>query len=132
MGFFMDARRVEDVGRMFTRLSSPGTPSYLRSLARIWGCPRVSQLRCRLNPRLTTSLARLRSYDGLIEFNLTVAGLDGRDQQEVICHEAAHFVGWQRYGRTVRPHGPEWATLVQRAGFEPKTSRVRCGQREPS
>jgi predicted SprT family Zn-dependent metalloprotease len=58
---------------------------------------------------------------------LNVARLNTRDQREVICHEAAHFVVWQRHGRAARPHGPEWAALVSLAGFEPKATRVGCG-----
>ena len=100
----------------------------LHSLADIWRQPRVSQLRIRFNPRLTSTVARLMAHEGVIELNQTVAGLNSRNRREVICHEAAHFAVLQCHRRAVRPHGPEWATLVQQAGFEPKASRVRCGQ----
>ena len=110
------------------RLPSPGGSRHLYPLARIWGHTGVQQLRFRFNRRLTTTVARLRVSDGIVEFNPSVAQLAVRDRREVICHEAAHFVVWQRHGRSARPHGPEWAALVTLAGFEPKASRVRCGQ----
>ena len=106
----------------------PREKTLLRSFADIWQQPRVSKLRIRVNPRLTSTVARLMAHEGVIELNLTVARLDLRTRREVICHEAAHFAVLQRHRRTVRPHGPEWAALVQQAGFEPKASRVRCGQ----
>jgi predicted SprT family Zn-dependent metalloprotease len=105
-----------------------GAPSYLRALARIWGSPRVSQLQFRWNPRLTTTFARLLPSDRVIEFNLSVARVDAEARRELMCHEAAHYAVWEIYYRSARPHGPEWAALVKLAGFEPKASRVRCGQ----
>lgn len=99
----------------------------LRSLAEIWRQPRVSQLRIRFNARLTSTVARLMANEGVIELNPTVARLDSRNRREVICHEAAHFAVVQQHRKALRPHGPEWAALVQQAGFEPKASRVRCG-----
>lgn len=100
----------------------------LHSLADIWRQPRVSQLRIRFNPRLTSTVARLMAHEGVIELNATVGHLDSRNRREVICHEAAHFAVLRRHRKAVRPHGPEWAALVRQAGFEPKASRVRCGQ----
>ena len=101
---------------------------YLCLLGRAWQYPGVSQLQFRFNRRLTSTIARLLATDGIIELSPTVVGLGSRDRREVICHEAAHFVVWQRRGRAVRPHGSEWAALVKLAGFEPKATRVRCGQ----
>ncbi|MDG2307100.1 MAG: SprT-like domain-containing protein [Candidatus Binatia bacterium] len=40
---------------------------------------------------------------------------------EVLCHEAAHVVVFERYRRSVRPHGSEWAVLMRAAGYEPRT-----------
>ena len=40
---------------------------------------------------------------------------------EVLCHEAAHVVIFERHRRRVRPHGPEWATLMRAAGYEART-----------
>lgn len=116
------------MGRESVWPSTPATRSCLRSLAHVWRQPSVSGLRLRFNRLLKKTIARLLADDGVIEFNTTVARLDVRRRREVICHEAAHFVVWQRYGRSVRPHGPEWVALVELAGFEPTAYRVRCGQ----
>jgi SprT protein len=40
---------------------------------------------------------------------------------EVMCHELAHVVAHEIYGPDVEPHGPEWASLVRAAGYEPTT-----------
>ncbi|MBK7702674.1 MAG: SprT-like domain-containing protein [bacterium] len=40
---------------------------------------------------------------------------------EVLVHELAHFVIYERYGNSVKPHGPEWQALVTLAGFTPHT-----------
>jgi predicted SprT family Zn-dependent metalloprotease len=101
---------------------------YLRLLGRAWRYPGVLQLQFRFNRRLTKTVARLLASDGIIECNPTVARLDTRNRREVICHEAAHFVVWQRRGLAVRPHGSEWVALVKLAGFEPKATRAHCGQ----
>ena len=39
---------------------------------------------------------------------------------EVLCHELAHVAAYELHGRRHRPHGPEWAALMQAAGFEPR------------
>ena len=43
---------------------------------------------------------------------------------EVLCHEAAHVAVYEIFGSSCRPHGPEWAELVRKAGFLP---RLRIG-----
>jgi predicted SprT family Zn-dependent metalloprotease len=115
------------VGGAFAPLPFRGASRWLRSLAQAWRHPDVSRLRVRLNPRLTTTLARLLVSHSVIELNPTVTRLNARSRREAICHEAAHFVVWKRHGRAARPHGPEWAALVKLAGFKPHASRVRCG-----
>lgn len=105
--------------------------AYLRTLVEAWRYKWLQHLDIRLNPRLTSTVARLLANDRVIELSSSAAQLKSRSRREVICHEAAHFVVWRRYGGAARPHGPEWAALVQHAGFEPKASRVRCGQQRP-
>ena len=41
---------------------------------------------------------------------------------EVVCHEAAHMVAHVRWGPRIRPHGAEWASLLEEAGLP---ARVR-------
>ena len=101
--------------------------SYLRSLAQTWRCRGVLQLHIGYNRRLTSTVARVLAHERVIELNPAVADLSARGRREVICHEAAHLVVWQRHGQDARPHGPEWAALVRLAGFQPRAARLRCG-----
>lgn len=39
---------------------------------------------------------------------------------ETLCHEAAHWMAFRRYGLGIEPHGPEWESYMRRAGFEPR------------
>ncbi|MDX2056566.1 MAG: SprT-like domain-containing protein, partial [Gemmatimonadales bacterium] len=49
-----------------------------------------------------------------------------------LCHEAAHVAAFVLHGRTVRPHGAEWASLVAAVGFDPVVrARVPGARRQP-
>ncbi|MDC0325356.1 SprT-like domain-containing protein [bacterium] len=39
---------------------------------------------------------------------------------ETLCHEAAHWMAFRRYGLGIAPHGPEWEGYMRKAGFEPR------------
>ncbi len=41
---------------------------------------------------------------------------------ETVAHEVAHLVAYRLHGRGIRPHGPEWQTIMRRYGAEP----LRC------
>jgi predicted SprT family Zn-dependent metalloprotease len=103
--------------------------AYLRSLAKLWKHPQIAKLHVQVNQRLTSSVARCVASRDIIELSPAAATRSRRLQREMICHEAAHQVAWERYGRVARPHGPEWRSLVKAAGFEPKATLVRCGER---
>jgi predicted SprT family Zn-dependent metalloprotease len=107
-----------------------GTRTNLRSLARIWKHSRVRRLRVTLNPRLRSTLARWVAPTDVIQINPAVADRDKSAIPEVVCHEAAHLVVWDRHGRSARPHGLEWSALMRAAGFEPRATLVHCGQRQ--
>lgn len=103
--------------------------AYLRSLAKLWKHPRIAKLQIEVNRRLTSTVARCVTGGDVIELSPAAARRGTRLQKEVVCHEAAHSVVWERYGRAARPHGAEWRALVRAAGFEPKATLVRCGER---
>ena len=103
--------------------------AYLRSLATLWKQPRIARLHIAVNPRLTSTVARYVTGADVIELSPLAAKRGARLQREMVCHEAAHRVVWDRYGSSARPHGPEWGALVRAAGFEPKATLVRCGER---
>jgi predicted SprT family Zn-dependent metalloprotease len=106
--------------------------SYLRALARLWKHSDLRRIPVRTNARLTASAGRWNAFAGVIEIAARLSSLDDRMRREVLCHEAAHAVVWARHGRKVMPHGPEWQALVREAGFEPRASLIRCGQRAQS
>jgi SprT protein len=39
---------------------------------------------------------------------------------ETVPHEVAHMVAYLRYGRSIRPHGPEWRAIMAQFGAEPE------------
>ena len=100
---------------------------YLSSLARIWKYPRVSQLNVVINPRLKSTIARWLPPSDAIEVSVTARSRGTSAFHKILCHEAAHVVVWNRFGRTSRPHGREWAALMRAAGVEPRATLMRCG-----
>ncbi len=58
-----------------------------------------------------------------IRYNRTLLHNNGVDfLNQTVPHEAAHLVARALYGRHIRPHGPEWRSVMQLFGAEP----VRC------
>jgi len=112
------SNRVARVGR-----------AQLATLAKIWRHGRVSRLQIAFNVRLRSTVARWVPPSDVLEIGSTVMSRDTQTLREIIAHEAAHVVVWDRSGRAVRPHGPEWAALMRAAGFEPRATLVRCGHR---
>ncbi len=103
--------------------------AYLRTLAHLWQHPALTQVSLAANPRLFRSAGRCLPSQRVIELSAATLTSPARFRREVICHEAAHAVVAAKHGREARPHGPEWQDLVRQAGFEPRASLVRCGQR---
>jgi SprT protein len=68
----------------------------------------------------------------LIRYNLQLL-MENRDHflAHTVPHEVAHLLAWQRYGPHIRPHGPEWRSLMLGLGADPSrchtydTSRIR-------
>jgi predicted SprT family Zn-dependent metalloprotease len=79
-----------------------------------------------INLDLTRTIARYSPAERVIEFASSFVSRSGAEQREILCHEAAHAVVFDRFGRTRRPHGPEWAVLVDSAGYRPTAALVRC------
>jgi predicted SprT family Zn-dependent metalloprotease len=92
--------------------------------AELW---RVVGLRDRVtvhfNARLRTTIARWVIESNRLEISSRFFELR-RDQRQILCHEFAHAAAVMKYGRAVRPHGPEWCHFVRVAGFEPVTHLV--------
>jgi predicted SprT family Zn-dependent metalloprotease len=77
--------------------------TYLARLRRLWSSERTRFLRTRTNSRLTSTWARARPSDDLIELSPRASGQGRELLREILCHEAAHLVVWERYGWTARP-----------------------------
>ena len=99
----------------------PATQKRLRGILRrwgaIWGVPGLERLaRVRMSERMTRSLGRCNPQTGLITLrsNIPTSRLP-----RILCHEAAHLAAFRLYGASIRPHGVEWAGLVEQAGFAP-------------
>jgi SprT protein len=87
-----------------------------------WGLPDLADhVRVEFSSRLHKAIARAIPQRGVVR--LAVALRDGPPAAlaEVLCHEVAHVAAYRLHPRRIRPHGSEWADLLRRAGFTPKT-----------
>lgn len=99
----------------------------LRSAFDAWGeSDAAANVRLEFSTRMTSSLGRCYPDRQLIRLHEDLRDRDAQQVlHEVICHEAAHIVAFERHGRGIRPHGPEWADLVRAAGV-PARTRIPC------
>jgi len=85
-----------------------------------WSIPsRHSKFSVEYSNRMTRCLARTYPERALIRVNARLILARSDLLPVVICHEAAHLAVHYVHGPNASPHGPEWAALVTRAGFEP-------------
>lgn len=101
---------------------------WLRRWSTLWKLPTLpDEIQVTCDKRLSRSLGRCHPDKGSIRLHPGV--LDGPESLllEVVCHEAAHVAVNRLHGRSVRPHGPEWAHLVRVAGFEPRVRMNPAG-----
>jgi SprT protein len=109
-----------------------------------WNLPSEEQLRARAHAALATWAAEAELPDLQIVWQATLRTTAGRAElrqrrillnphllarapaqiEQVLVHEVAHLVTWARHGRRARPHGPEWAALMEQAGL-PADARHR-------
>jgi predicted SprT family Zn-dependent metalloprotease len=97
------------------------TRRLLGTWGRLWRRPGLEDaVSIEVSGRLRRSLGLALPLRGLIRIPPAVATGPSGALAEILCHEAAHLVVHERYGRSVRPHGREWARLVESAGFTPR------------
>jgi predicted SprT family Zn-dependent metalloprotease len=87
----------------------------------VWGVPDLEiRVRVQVSHRLRVSLGRSLPAKGVIRIAAFL--LDGPHPllREVLAHEAAHVAVHILHGKRVRPHGPEWRSLMRRAALEPR------------
>ncbi|MDC0292690.1 SprT-like domain-containing protein [Candidatus Binatia bacterium] len=96
----------------------------LRRVGDLWEFPQLAETtRVEVSTRMTRSLARVRPDTRVIRIARPVVEGPQASLEEVICHEAAHIVAHSQATRRIRPHGREWAALMERAGY-PARARV--------
>ena len=90
-------------------------------LEQIWNAPDLAaSTRVLVSDRMTRSLARVRPDTRVIRIARPVVEGPRASLEEVICHEAAHIVAHSRAEKRIRPHGREWAALMEQAGYPPR------------
>jgi predicted SprT family Zn-dependent metalloprotease len=106
-----------------------------QELAGLWGV-RLAGLTVVRNPRLKTTVARYLPRKRRLE--VSTAAARARHPERVLVHELAHAAAVELYGRKVRPHGKEWAALIERAeraGFKtatPRQSSAKSRKKRPT
>src|SRR5580704_1623803 len=92
-----------------------------RNWSRLWRVPDLLQrISFRRNPSLRTTVARWLENAHSLELGPRFFRLK-KHQHKILCHELAHAAAVQIHGRDVSPHGPEWRSLVEAAGYAPSS-----------
>jgi predicted SprT family Zn-dependent metalloprotease len=94
----------------------------IASWTRAWNLAGIEdRITITASSRLRNGLANCDPHKRLIRVRADLLGGTRKRLLETFCHEMAHIVVYELYGRAARPHGPEWRSLVSAAGFEPRT-----------
>jgi len=87
---------------------------------RLWGIEDVAdKVQVEFSKRIKRSLGRTQPSAKYIRLNPQLQTGSKDLLEEVLCHELAHIAAHHIYGDSIRPHGPEWQSLVCVAGYEP-------------
>ena len=98
----------------------------------LWGRPGLANsVIIQFSDRLRSSLGRTRVDVRRVRLNSLLASANKQLLNEVLCHELAHIAIYERFGKSEKPHGPEWKALVRQAGFEPRL-RISVNGEKPS
>lgn len=111
------------------QLLESGAPVVARC-AEVWNEPGLSaRLTLVVGQRLERSLGRCYPERGLVRIARFVLDLPAQLRDEILCHEVAHLVVFERHGRGHRPHGAEWKDLMRSLGLTPRV-RIRLAPAE--
>ena len=92
-----------------------------RNLFDTWGVlDRLPHVQVVWNSRLRTTAGRSRPRALQIELNPNLLARVPERIDEVLAHEAAHLATALTHGPRVRHHGPEWTSLMEAVGLEPR------------
>jgi predicted SprT family Zn-dependent metalloprotease len=87
-----------------------------------WRLPGLlDQVRIEFSSRMRTSIGLCYPERSLIRLHPVVRELDEPLFLEILCHELAHVAVHRLFGRGARPHGREWAALLESSGFPART-----------
>jgi len=115
------ARDIENLTVDRKDLNKLRLAHYVASLGAMWKVPAiVTRVEIQFTQRLRSSLGRCTPSRRIVHLNRRLLKAHPALLEEVMCHELAHVVTFERHGRHCRPHGPEWAELMRTAGFEPR------------
>lgn len=94
----------------------------LRNLGSAWGVDDLHEVvDLHYSARLTHNFGHCIPAHGRITIARRL--LDYIDVlEEVVVHEVAHLEVWRRHAAEARAHGPEWAALMDLAGYQPRRS----------
>ena len=68
--------------------------------------------------RLRTSLGRCYPDQGVVRIHIALSEPTHSSLLKlVLCHEVAHVAAYDLFGSRIKPHGPEWQSLAQKAGI---------------
>ena len=96
----------------------------LQRVGKLWEFPKLAETtQVEVSTRMTRSLARVRPDTRVIRIAKPVVEGPQASLEEVLCHEAAHIVAHSQARQRIRPHGREWAALMEQAGY-PARARV--------
>lgn len=87
----------------------------------------VDEISITVSNRLKTSLGVAYGARREVRLHRHLAECDPKLIKEVLCHELAHLVVFERFGRRVRPHGAEWKAFMRAAGYKPRATVSLAG-----
>lgn len=101
-------------------LNESGTHSLTRKFCKMWGIEDIADnIQVEFSSRITRSLGRTQPVAKIVRLNPKLQACSQGLFKEVLCHELAHIAAYCKFGSSIRPHGPEWQSLVLAAGYEP-------------
>ena len=106
--------------RMSPELSNLSAP--MKRWERVWGLPGLTEsVSLAFSERMTRSAGRARPSLGRITLAARLTKLPRPVLLKALCHEFAHVAAFRLHGRRAKPHGPEWRSLVEQAGYVAST-----------
>ena len=99
----------------------------------VWGVPGLlDSVTVEYSTRMRVSLGLCRPVQGRIRLAAGLRNGNAHLLEEVLCHELAHVAVHQLHGRRAKPHGPEWKSLLVKAGYEARVRVVEDDARLPA